>query len=177
MARATKTEFLMRAMRDPSAGPDLPYLMAYDEYVRDNAKIAAEALHLNLVRLIADPEGLGYQVRITPGGQLLARGLVAEAAAAVDSGRTPTRIDGPAPGGSIGSRLTPGDPPIPLSSSLVRINAAEVLRGIATGHLVVDGDYLHAVESPRAARTFGRGANLGVSSIGARNLGDRRARA
>ena len=169
MAADSKTDFLLRVAATGSPGSGRAVLMTYDSYLRDNLRIAAEALQIGLIRLVSDADGLGHQIRITPAGRLLAHGKITEAAAVIDAGRTPIRITGPEPDGPIGVRLPPGSDPIPLSSGIVRGNAPEVLRGIATGHLMVEGDHLRPAASGRAIVGL-RGGSPGTLTLGQRNL-------
>ena len=141
MSKTSKLDFLRRVSVASARGTDDP-IMAYDTYMQDNVRIAAQALQLRLIRLVPDPEGLGYQVRVTPAGRLLASDQLHEAAVALNSDFGPGRLSGEAPLGPMGARLSPGAPPMSLGSQIVRTYAAEVLRGIATGHLRVEGDAL-----------------------------------
>lgn len=166
----SKREFLLRVMRHPSVGKDLDAVMVYDVYVRENVRIAAQALQLRLVRLAKDPGGLGYQVRITPAGVHAVHDRLEEAAAEIDRGTMPCRIYGPEPGGPIGARLLDDCRAIPLSSSLARTHAAEVLRGIATGHLRVEGEYLVRSDPRKTSAASLEGGSIGGSSLGQRNL-------
>lgn len=133
-------------MCDPSMGSGLETLLIEDTVVRENARLACEAVHLKLVKLARNREGLGYELRITPGGRLLVEGNLHEAAAVIDSGIVTTRLSGDPPGGTLGARLHPGGKPMPLDSLTIKAWVGEALRGIATGHLQVVDGYLHAVE-------------------------------
>ena len=113
MSKTSKLDFLRRVSVASARGTDDP-IMAYDTYMQDNVRIAAQALQLRLIRLVPDPEGLGYQVRVTPAGRLLASDQLHEAAVALNSDFGPGRLSGEAPLGPIGARLSPGALRLPV---------------------------------------------------------------
>lgn len=149
--KVTKRAFLERVVAATQFGVEATAsLMTTDDFARENVRVACEALQLGLVRLHWEFDG--YELRITRAGRLVARGHLEQAAATLESGTDVTRLPGDAPDGLLGSRLYPGSAGIHLDSLSARKFAPEIMRGVATGHLVVADGEIHALPPGEAAR-------------------------
>ena len=164
--KSTKLEFLQRVIASTRTGPNGPSpLMTGDDYARDHVLIACEAIQFGLTRLYRDREGYGYELRITRAGRLLAAGKIEEAAAAIDGSAALTRLPGEPPDGILATRLSPGGPGISLYRIAARQFAPEMMRGVATGHLVViDGVITVADETTSAVSALKRAAKAGLGA-------------
>ncbi|GJE16641.1 hypothetical protein [Methylobacterium marchantiae] len=162
--KSTKLELLQHIAACTRAGQDgLSPLMTSDDYARDHVLLICESLQLGLTRLFRNPEGYGYELRITRAGRLLAAGEIEAAATALDRGGSRTRLAGEPPEGILGTLLSPGGKGLSLYGSAARHHAPEMIRGVATGHLSVADGFIHAAgttlsRSPETARDPGSGA-------------------
>lgn len=133
----SRADFLWRVGCRGPGGRSLAPLGVGDPYVARHISHACEAVSLRIVRLARDPLWEGYMLRLTPGGVLLADGHVERAAAAVDSGTTPTRLSGDGPEGPFLGLLLRYGQGLPLDGAAARSNAAQILHGLASGHLTL----------------------------------------
>lgn len=170
--KSTKLEALQEVVARTRRGGNGPSpLLTTDEYARDHVRILCEALQLHLARLYRDRDGYGYEIRITRAGLLLAAGEIEGAAAIIDSGSAITRLTGEPPQGVLASLLQSDGAGLVLDGLAARQYAPEMMRCVATGHLVVmDGtiralrhgdrirlrDVMSTLPASRAARHLAR---------------------
>ncbi len=127
--------------------------MTIDDFARDHVRTLCEALQLHLARLYRDRDGYGYEIRITRAGRLLAAGAIEDAAAFLDSGGAMTRLNGEPPQGSLAVLLQPGSAGLVLDGLAARQYAPEMMRCVATGHLVVTDGIIRAAGRDEFNRT------------------------
>lgn len=170
MRRSTKLEFLRRVAARTRSGDHGPSpLMTSDDYARDHVQMICESLQLGLTRLYRDPEGYGYEIRITQAGRCLAAGRIEAAATMIDSDTGRSRLAGDPPEGVLGTVLAPGSVGLSLHGMAARQNAPEMMRGVATGYLVVVDGAIHAAP--------GTGRMQGGKRTGDKRTGDKGGRA
>ncbi len=146
--RSTKIDFLQHLIASTKlVGEDSHVVMTSDAYAREHVRMICESLQLGLTRLYRDREGYGYELRITRAGRLLAAGEIEAAAALLDSGAAFSRLAGDPPEGALGALLNPSSKGMSLHGMAARQYAPEMMRGVATGHLVVADGVIHAADN------------------------------
>lgn len=144
--KSTRLEALQEVVARTRQGVNGPSpLLTTDDYARDHVRILCEALQLRLARLYRDRDGYGYEIRITRAGSLLAAGEIEGAAAILDASTAITRLAGDPPQGVLATLLQAEGAGLVLDGLAARQYAPEMMRCVATGHLVVMDGTIRAV--------------------------------
>lgn len=162
--KSTKLETLQEVVDRTRRGGNGPSpLLTTDDYARDHVRILCEALQLRLARLYRDRDGYGYEIRITRAGSLLAAGEIEGAAAILDAAGAITRLTGEPPQGVLATLLQADGAGLVLDGLAARQYAPEMMRCVATGHLVVVDGTIRAVRRGERIRLQDVTASLPAS--------------